>query len=72
MAAEALQARLKILEDEILRLTNLASQTPEKDQQENHWLMAKDLQLEAHDLRAQITKLSRSSAGQDEDQSISA
>ncbi|MGA9392482.1 MAG: hypothetical protein WBV69_18795 [Candidatus Sulfotelmatobacter sp.] len=58
MLVEALQARLKILEDEILRLTRLASQTPEKDQQENHWLMAQDLQREARELRAQIDKIS--------------
>ncbi|MFZ0318850.1 MAG: hypothetical protein WAL56_06975 [Candidatus Sulfotelmatobacter sp.] len=58
MFTEALESRLKILEDEILRLANLASQTPEKDQQENHWLMAKDLQREANALRAQIKKIS--------------
>jgi uncharacterized small protein (DUF1192 family) len=57
MLVEALQSRLKVLEDEILRLTNLASQTSEKDQQENHWLMAKDLQHEAQRLRAQIAKI---------------
>lgn len=42
MLVEALQSRLKTLEDKILRFANLASQTSEKDQQENHWLMAKD------------------------------
>ena len=57
MLVEALQSRLKVLEDEILRLTNLASQTSEKDQQENHWLMAKDLQREAQQLRAQIAQI---------------
>ncbi|MFY9948541.1 MAG: hypothetical protein WAK27_07585 [Candidatus Sulfotelmatobacter sp.] len=57
MLVEALQSRLKTLEDEILRLTNLASQTSEKDQQENHWLMAKDLQREARQLRAAIAKI---------------
>lgn len=60
MLVEALQSRLQVLEDEILRLTNLASQTPEKDQQENHWLMAKDLQREARALREQIRKNSES------------
>ena len=54
---EALQSRLNVLEDEILRLTNLASQTSEKNQQENHWLMARDLQREARQLRAEITKI---------------
>jgi hypothetical protein len=60
MLVEALQARLKVLEDEIQRLTDLASRTPEKDQQENHWLMAQDLQREARDLRSQIVKTSTS------------
>ncbi len=60
MFTEALESRLKILEDEILRLTNLASQTPEKDEQANHWLVAKDLQREANALRAQIKKSSAS------------
>ena len=64
MVTEALESRLKILEDEIRRLTNLAAQTPEKDQQENHWRMAKDLQGEARELRLQIAKNS-DSAGQD-------
>jgi hypothetical protein len=60
MLVEALQARLKILEEEIQRLTDLASRTSEKDQQENHWLMAQDLQREARDLRSQIMKTSTS------------
>jgi hypothetical protein len=59
MLTEALESRLKLLEEEIQRLTNLASQTPEKDQQENHWLMAKDLQREAQELRAQIRRSSQ-------------
>jgi hypothetical protein len=58
MLVEALQARLKVLEDEILCLTHLASQTPEKGQQGNHWLMAQDLQREAQKLRAQTNKMS--------------
>jgi hypothetical protein len=62
MFVEALQSRLKIIEDEILRLANLASQTSEKDAQENYWLLAKDLQREAQGVRAQIAKLSRSTS----------
>jgi hypothetical protein len=58
MFTEALECRLKVIEEEILRLTNLASQTPKKDQQENHWLMAKDLQREAQAIRTQIAKSS--------------
>jgi hypothetical protein len=61
MFVEALQSRLKIIEDEILRLTNLASQT-EKILQENYWLLAKDLQREAQGVRVQIAKLSRSTS----------
>jgi hypothetical protein len=57
MLVEALQSRLKVLEDEILRLTNLASQTSEKDQKENHWLIAKDLQREAQQLRGEIAQI---------------
>jgi len=60
MRTEALESRLQVLEDEILRLTNFASQTPEKDQQGNHWLMAKDLKREAQALREQIKKNSES------------
>lgn len=60
MFTEALESRLQVLEDEILSLTNLASQTPEQDQQENHWLLARDLQREARALRAQIKRLSES------------
>ncbi|MFZ0291581.1 MAG: hypothetical protein WB616_22935 [Candidatus Sulfotelmatobacter sp.] len=56
MLVEALQARLKVLEDEILRLTKQASQAPEKIQQDNYWRMAQDLQREARELRVQIRK----------------
>ena len=56
MLVEALQARLKVLEDEILRLTKQASQAPEKIQQDNCWRMAQDLQREARELRVQIRK----------------
>ena len=60
MLVETLQTRLKVLEDEIQRLTDLASKTSEKDQQENHWLMAQDLQRQARDLPSQIMKTSTS------------
>jgi hypothetical protein len=62
MLVEALQARLKIIEDKILRLTNLAAQTSEKAPQENHWLLAKDLQREARGLRVQIATVSDSTS----------
>jgi hypothetical protein len=57
MLVEALQSRLQVLEGEILRITNLASQSSENNQQENHWLMANDLQREARQLRAAIAKI---------------
>jgi hypothetical protein len=57
---EALQDRLKVLEDEILRLINLASQSSDRSQQDNYWLLARDLQREARNLRVQIKQLSES------------
>jgi len=61
MLAEALQARLKVLEEEILRLTKLASQLPDQAQQDNYWRLAQDLQREARELRSEIRKASESS-----------
>ena len=55
---EALRARLKVLEDEILRLTELASQAPNRIDQESNWGLAQDLQREARQLRHEINKLS--------------
>ncbi|MGA7909417.1 MAG: hypothetical protein WCA16_18565 [Candidatus Sulfotelmatobacter sp.] len=60
MVVEALQARLKVLEEEILRLTKLASQSPDAEQQDNHWRLAQDLQREARELRAEIRRRSGS------------
>lgn len=58
MLAVALQARLRVLEDEILRLTKLASQAPDRLDQDNYWRLAQDLQREARELRAEIRKMS--------------
>jgi hypothetical protein len=58
MISEALEARLKLLEDEIVRITELASQSPDHVQQDNYWCLAKDLQREARELRLQIRKVS--------------
>ncbi|HXO34311.1 MAG TPA: hypothetical protein VN901_18340 [Candidatus Acidoferrales bacterium] len=58
MFVEALQARLKVLDDEILRLTMLASEAPDKRQQEHYWDLARDLQREARELRSEIKKVS--------------
>jgi hypothetical protein len=59
--ATALEARLKVLEDEILRLVRLAAETSDRDQQDNYWRLAQDLGREARELRLQIRKLSQSS-----------
>ncbi len=56
-ALEALEARLKVLEDEILRLTKLASQTQDQRQQDTYLRLAQDLQHEARSVRAEIEKL---------------
>jgi len=55
---EALHARLKVLEDEILRLTELASRATKQIDQESNWGLAQDLQREARQLRHEIRKLS--------------
>jgi RNA:NAD 2'-phosphotransferase (TPT1/KptA family) len=40
MLLEALPARLKVLEDEILRLTKLAAEANETVEQDNYWRLA--------------------------------
>ncbi len=59
---EALQARLKVIEDEILRVTNLAAEESETVAQDNYWRLAQDLQREARELRLQIAKTAEPSA----------
>jgi predicted DCC family thiol-disulfide oxidoreductase YuxK len=56
MVVEALQTRLKVIEDEILRLAKAGSQESEKGRQENLWHLAHDLQREARELRAEIMR----------------
>jgi hypothetical protein len=58
MLVEALQARLEVLEDEILRLTKQASQSSDRNDQDNSWRLAQDLQREALSLRQEIRKMS--------------
>jgi len=58
VVVEALQARLKVLEDEILRLTKLASQANDTVQQDNYWGLAQELQREARALRLEIRSMS--------------
>jgi hypothetical protein len=62
MFAEALRARLKVLEDEILRLTKLASEAPDKVHQDNYWCLARDMQREARELRSEIARMSEPAA----------
>lgn len=59
---EALQARLKVLEDEILCVTKLAAEAKETLAQDNYWRLAQDLQREARELRLQIARTAESSA----------
>ena len=60
MLTEALQSRLRVLEDETLRLTRLASQETETTRQNDLLRLAQDLNREARELRSQIRKMSES------------
>jgi glycine cleavage system regulatory protein len=53
MFLEALESRLKVIEEEILRLTKLAAQSGNTEEQENH------LQREARELRLEIRNRSQ-------------
>jgi hypothetical protein len=57
MVVEALQDRLNVLEDEILRITQLASQSSELIRQDNYWQLAQDLQRETRELRAELSRM---------------
>lgn len=57
MIAEALESRLRVLEEEILHLAQVASQSPDPVQQDNYLRLAQDLQHEARELRLQIRKV---------------
>jgi hypothetical protein len=58
MLANALQSRLKVIEEEILRMARQVSEAREKADQDNRWCMAQDLQRDARELRSQIRKIS--------------
>jgi hypothetical protein len=60
MFVEALQARLKVLEEEILRLTKQASQSSDQAEQDNYFRLAQDLQREARALRSETRKITDS------------
>jgi len=62
--AEALQSRLRVLEEEILRLIKLASLAEDQVVQDNYWRLAEDLQMEARELRSVLRKISEESSGQ--------
>ena len=62
--AEALQSRLRVLEEEILRLIKLASLAEDQVVQDNYWRLAQDLQMEARELRSVLRKISEESSGQ--------
>jgi hypothetical protein len=62
MNVEALEARLRIVEEEILSLTNLAAGSPDPKQQDNYYRLAHDLQRDTRELRLQIKKISESRA----------
>ena len=61
MTLEALQARLRVLEEEILRLTKQASEAHDQVQQDDYWRLAQDFQREARELRSEIRRLLESS-----------
>jgi predicted DCC family thiol-disulfide oxidoreductase YuxK len=71
MVVEALQTRLKVIEDEILRLAKAGSQESEKAQQDNLWHLAHDLQREARELRAEITRAEIDRASESIEQTLS-
>jgi hypothetical protein len=54
---EALEGCLKVLEEEILRLTKLASESTDLANQENYWRLAQDLQRAARETRLQIKRI---------------
>jgi hypothetical protein len=60
MLREALEARLQVLEQEILRLTQLAAQEKETEQQDKFWQLAQDLQREARQIRSEIARMTGS------------
>jgi hypothetical protein len=57
MILDALEDRLKVLENEILRLIDLASRTSDREEQDSYYRLAEDLQREARELRLQIKNL---------------
>ena len=56
MLVDALPARLKVLEDEIVRLPKLAAEAVDQSLQDNYWRLAQDVQREARQLRSEIWK----------------
>jgi hypothetical protein len=76
----ALQARLEVIEKELVRITDLACRTDDRgqrdkgqrdndrqgnDQQDKCWELARDLQRNAREIRAEINSRSRTRPTQD-------
>jgi hypothetical protein len=53
----ALEARLEALEEEIDRLSRLASSAKEVEAQQQYWNLARDAQIEARNLRKEFREL---------------
>jgi hypothetical protein len=58
MFDEALESRLRAIEEEITRLLRLSVDASEPDRQDDYLRLAQDLQREARGLRAEINKQS--------------
>jgi hypothetical protein len=56
MIAEALQERLRVVEEEAVRVAQLASASTQPTEQNHYWLLATDLQREARELRREIQR----------------
>jgi hypothetical protein len=65
VSAEAFESRLRILEEEILRLSKLAAEYVDQSEQDKCWLLAQDLQREARELRSEIKKTQEQSIHRD-------
>jgi hypothetical protein len=63
-SAEALESRLRVLEEEMLRLMKQASPAEDQFVQDNYWRLAQDLQIEARELRSVLRRVSEESSGQ--------
>lgn len=56
MFQDALESRLRAIEEEISRLLKLSAEVSEPDRQDDYLRLAQDLQREAREVRAEIKK----------------